>query len=168
MTPLARHAPAVNYPFGRSSVLAGFLLAVVAWGAGGLAAWALQGTRAGVPWSVWMAVGVWLVAAICAVHFWRHQPVGMLRWDGQSWSVVLAAGHADAQVRALSGPPGVFLDMQSHLWVHVSPAGRRDLWLWLGRSSQPERWMDLRRAVYSRAKPGVDPDAIAPAGSPGA
>lgn len=168
MSKLARYPPAVNYPFGRSSVLAAFLVAVAAGGLGGLVAWALQGVRAGIQWPVWVAMGVWLVAAINAFDFWRRQPVGTLRWDGQSWSVTVADGHGDTQARALSGPPGIFLDMQSHLWVHVSPAGRRDLWLWLERSSQPERWMDLRRAVYSRAKPGVDPDAIAPAGSRGA
>jgi len=113
-----------------------------------------------------MALCAWLLAACGALHFWWHQLSGTIRWDGQSWAVADLSGGA---VTALSGPPEILLDMQSHLWVIVSPAGRRRLWLWLERSSQPERWMDLRRAVYSRAKPGVDhADASAPASSRGA
>lgn len=67
----------------------------------------------------------------------------------------------------LSSSPEILLDLQSYLWVHAI-TGRGHVWLWLERSAQPERWMDLRRAVYSRAKPGADnTDETAPAVSHG-
>lgn len=168
MTKLARNAPPVKYPFGRSSVLGSLIFLVVFLGAGGIAAWAFQGARAGTEWPVWVAMGLWLVAAVGALHFWHDQPAGVIHWNGQSWEVTQPVGPGKEHTLALSRPPAAFLDMQSHLWLQVSPAGHRGLWLWLARSTQPERWLDLRRAVYSRAKPGVAPDAIAPAGSHGA
>lgn len=169
MSKLARNAPSVRYPFRRSGVLGLFLLAAGLLGAVALLAWCLQGSRlTAAPGALAVAGILWLVVAGCAFQFWLAQPVGTIHWDGQAWSVATLTGLAQDEARALSAPPAVFLDMQSHLWVHVLPAGRRGLWLWLDRSGQPERWMDLRRAVYSRAKPGVDPDAIAPAGSRGA
>ncbi|MCC9032635.1 hypothetical protein LMH45_11140, partial [Neisseria gonorrhoeae] len=30
------------------------------------------------------------------------------------------------------------------------------LWLWAGRSTQPERWLDLRRAVHAQHRPSAD------------
>lgn len=169
MSKLARNAPSVRYPFRRSGVLGLCLLAAGLLGGAALVAWFVQGSRlVAAPWVTGVAGVLWLVAAGCALQFWLTQPAGVIHWDGQAWSVVTLTGRAQEETWALSGPPAVFLDMQSHLWVHVLPAGRRGLWLWLERSGQPERWMDMRRAVYSRAKPGVDPDAIAPAGSRGA
>ena len=168
MSKLARNAPSVKYPFGRSRVLGSFIFAVGLLGAGAVATWAFLGTRAGSLWPVAIACGLWLASIAGALHFWHGQPVGIVHWNGQSWEVALPDGPHRERSWALSAGPGVFLDMQTHLWVHVSPAGRQGLWLWLSRSSQPERWLDLRRAVYSRAKPGGGPDAIAPAGSHGA
>ena len=169
MSKLARSAPPVQYPFRRSGLLGCILLAAAVLGAGVIAGWIVQGaSRLSTLWPAALAIGLWAVAAVSAFLFWRAQPCGIVRWDGMVWAVTGLPGLADGEARDLSGPPGVFMDVQSHLWVHVLPAGRRGLWLWLERSSQPERWMDLRRAVYSRAKPGVGPDAIAPAGSRGA
>ena len=170
MSPSARSAPSVSYPFGRNRVLGRVLLAVGALGACALLAWAIQGVRPGADGLLGGAAGVWLAACAAGLHFWRGQPAGAIHWDGESWEIALADPRGGlGPFRALSGVPGVFIDLQSHLWVQVLvPPGRRSLWLWVAQSSQPERWLDVRRAVYSRAKPGVDPDAIAPAGSRGA
>ena len=166
MSRQARHAPAVLYPLRHSRVLATLLFALGLLGALVLIAWAVLGTRAPFRGSVAVAIGVWLAAVAGGVHFWLQQPLGALRWDGQHWTLLGVRPDADAKL--LSGPPEVFLDLQSHLWVQVSPTGHRGIWLWLERSGQPERWMDLRRAVYSRAKPGADPDANVPADHRGA
>ena len=98
---------------------------------------------------------------------WYDDGTGTQRWwDGQTWTLV--APNSGAAWMALSGPPEVLLDLQSHLWLHVIPVGHRRTWLWLACSAQPERWLDLRRAVYSRARPGADnADETAPASSRG-
>jgi len=36
------------------------------------------------------------------------------------------------------------------LLVRTSDAQSRVRWLWLARSRQPQRWLDLRRAVFAR------------------
>src|SRR5690606_17362221 len=97
------------------------------------------------------------------LHFWWRQVSGWLRWDGQSWTLEPDSSHA--AVLALTSAPEVLVDLQSCLWVSARlSSGRAHVWLWLDRSSQPERWMDLRRAVYSRARPGADKaDETAPA-----
>lgn len=146
------------------AVLAGLLLA----GTGVLAVWVVWGVRS--PWVAGtVAACLWLVAGALTLHFWLRQFVGVLRWDGQGWSLEGGGPHGSTEFRALSCPPQVILDLQTHLWVCVFPLGQRRTWLWLERSSQPERWMDMRRAVYSRAKPGTDnADETAPASSRGA
>ncbi|MDH4418037.1 MAG: hypothetical protein QE485_12510 [Acidovorax sp.] len=156
-----RRAPAVLYPVRRSMALGVALVVLLMAGAAVLWAWLAEG--AALSWvSVCTAGGLWLVAAAGAVHFWTQQFVGSLRWDGQGW--VLEGDGPEKIFRALSAPPEVLLDLQAHLWVCVSPWGHHRTWLWLERASQPERWLDMRRAVYSRAVPGADnPDATAPA-----
>lgn len=160
-----RRAPAVLYPVRRSMAL-GAVLAVLLF-AGAAVLWAWLAETATLSWmSASTAIGLLLAAAAGAVHFWRQQFVGSLRWDGQGW--VLEGEGPEKIFRALSAPPEVLLDLQAHLWVCVSPWGHRRTWLWLERASQPERWLDMRRAVYSRAVPGADnPEANAPATSVG-
>ena len=163
MRRLARSAPAVQYPLRRSLALAVVLGCLLCIGAGSLAAWLVQGAprHQGVAIA---ASGVWLVTAACALQFWWQQCAGTLSWDGAVW--VLDDGRGNGEPRALDGPPTVYLDLQSHLWVCASLRGNPRVWLWIERSYLPERWMDLRRAVYSRAKPGApSADATAPAHS---
>ena len=154
MTLLSRRAPSVQYPLRRSRVLGALLLALLFIGAGVVAAWVGFGARDAVV-SAAVALGLWLLAAAGAAHFWWGQPRGVLQFDGQAWTLGQTAKSFSGPL-ALSVPPEVLLDLQAHLWVRVVPMGRASQWLWLARSSQPERWMDLRRAVYSRARSGVD------------
>ncbi len=161
----SRSAPAVVYPVGRSRALGMALVALHLLAAAALVAWAAAGAGPSFT-SAAAAGGLWLAAVAGSVHFWRGQFEGSLQWDGQAWALVAQARGVDTQVPC--GAPEVFLDLQSHLWVRVSPDKRRALWLWLARQARPERWMDMRRAVYSRARPGTDADATAAAGSRGA
>ncbi len=154
MTLLSRRAPSVQYPLRRSRVLGALLLALLFTGAGVVAAWVGFGARDAVL-SAAVALGLWLLAAAGASHFWWRQPRGVLQFDGQAWTLGPTAKSFSGPL-ALSVPPEVLLDLQAHLWVRIVPSGHSSQWLWLERSSQPERWMDLRRAVYSRARSGVD------------
>lgn len=154
MTLLSRRAPSVQYPLRRSRVLGALLLAFLLTGAGVVTAWVSSGAR-DVVLSAAVALGLWLSAAAGAAHFWWSQPRGVLQFDGQAWTLGQTAKSFSGPL-ALSVPPEVLLDLQAHLWVRIVPIEHASQWLWLERSSQPERWMDLRRAVYSRARSGVD------------
>lgn len=155
-----RRAPAVVYPLRRSRVLGVLLAVILMVSVAACSAWALRGAPSW--WLVAAAGGSWLLAAGGVIHFWMLQWRGAIRWDGQCWSLERAAPHAPST--AILGAPEVLLDLQSHLWVHARPTGGGAVWLWLECSAQPERWMDLRRAVYSRASPGADnADETAPA-----
>lgn len=154
MTLLSRRAPSVQYPLRRSRVLGVLLLALLFTGAGVVTAWVSSGAR-DVVLSAAVALGLWLSAAAGAAQFWWSQPRGVLQFDGQAWTLGQTAKSFSGPL-ALSVPPEVLLDLQAHLWLRVVPIGHASQWLWLERSSQPERWMDLRRAVYSRARSGVD------------
>ena len=154
MTLLLRRAPSVQYPLRRSRVLGVLLLTLLFAGAWVVAAWVSFGARDAVL-SAAVALGLWLLAAAGAIHFWWGQPRGVLQFDGQAWALDRMAKSFSGPL-ALSVPPEVLLDLQAHLWVRIVPIGHSSQWLWLERSSQPERWMDLRRAVYSRPISGVD------------
>ena len=162
----SKRPPPVVYPVQRSGALGSLLAAVVLTSGAGLCLWAWQGARNATGPAGFVAGGLWLLAATGALHFWRSQFCGILRWDGQSWIL-------DPQITAtaplvLRAPPHVLLDLQSCLWVNVQWAARGRVWLWLEQSARPERWRDLRRAVYSRARPGADnADEPAPAISRG-
>ena len=153
MNRLTRSAPAVRYSMWRSAGLGVALGLILLAGAAVLAAWAFWGAHSSLV-NVITAACAWVIAAAGAFHFWLMQWVGMLCWDGRAWSVETPAPMSTSW--ALSESPEVFLDLQSHLWLRVSLSGSRGVWVWLQRSSQPERWLDLRRAVYSRARSGAD------------
>ena len=163
-----RSPPSVVYPLARSRVLGALLVAILGMGGVVLTAWVVHGRGSGVVG--WPAAAVWAAALAGVAHFWWNQPQGSLHWDGRSWTMDIASSEAPSAAAAiLSAPPEVLLDLQSHLWVKVCPRPGTPAWIWLARSVQPERWMDLRRAVYSRARPGADnADEAAPASSRGA
>ena len=136
-------APPVAYPLGRSSFqacgLLGFWLA-------GAAAWVLCAIVApGLSWRLWLLAGAVLVAGCAAAWGWRNSPLGLLRWDGQCWHWESLAYQAGTPVLALS----VVLDFQRVLLLRLENQDHARLWLWAERSALPERWLDLRRAVYA-------------------
>ena len=151
------NAPSVSYPVGRPR-LAGLLAAAI-WLAGAAATllWLHQTDAPG--WRQGLACGAVLGAGAWALTCWIRSPVGELRWDGADWT----------------GPPGccgnsldVALDLQHVLLVCRRAPGSVQ-WLWLERTRCPHRWLELRRAVYSRASPpGVPglPPARPPVATP--
>lgn len=98
-----------------------------------------------------VALVLWLCAVAAVLRFWRSQGCGALHWDGLAWTLDGAAPEAPGQP-PLRGPLDVHLDLQSYLWVCLHAQDGRRVWLWLEQRRQPERWGDLRRAVYSRAR----------------
>ncbi len=146
------NAPSVTYPVGRSSFLGGLLGVLWLAGAGvtalGGRIWGAGGWR----WT--LALAVLLLAALLALHFWRRMPKGALRWDGHAWQ----GPYAPVAPARLS----VHLDLQRHLLVRLHHAPVMQRWLWLDAASDPSRWNDLRRAVYSRAMTEPRQDAANP------
>lgn len=152
MRSVSRHfsAPPVRYPVGQGSVLFGGLLILLGAGGAVLVFWLLHGAGdSAMRRSV--AVLVWFVAASALWHFWRYRIHGLLQWDGVHWR--LEAEQLGKPAHSLEGSVWVRLDLQHHLWVCLDGQDGRHAWLWLERQGAPERWGDLRRAVYSRPKP---------------
>jgi toxin CptA len=146
-------APSVSYPAGRSRFAA--LLLAGAWllGCGVVLLWWRHSPDA---WRLAAASAALAVAGVAAAWNWRHQPRGTLDWDGQGWSWSAHPGMAAGRLEAA-------LDLQHTLLVRWTAAGA-SRWIWLARAERPERWDDLRRAVYSRARP----QALQPGGPPAA
>jgi hypothetical protein len=149
-------APTVTYPVGRSRFAGALLL--VAWLAG-LAAcvsWWLAMQSPG--WRLAVAGFALSVAGIAAARLWWQCPVGELRWDGAAWHW---SGRGGVTLSALE----VGLDLQGQMLVRCR-YGKSTQWLWLERSRRAHRWDDLRRAVYSRARPDALRQAMPPAAKP--
>jgi len=102
---------------------------------------------------------VLVAAGALAAWRWRAQPTGHLAWDGAGWTWEAGAAPATA------GRLRVSVDLQRVLLVQWRGDGPAH-WLWLERAGAPERWADLRRAVYSRARPDALPLAQPPAAKP--
>ncbi|WP_213959545.1 MULTISPECIES: hypothetical protein [unclassified Variovorax] len=151
-------APSVSYPMGRSRIAARLLVAIWAAGAccAGWVCWQVgaQGWRGPV-----LAFSV-LLAALGARALLERQRPGELRFDGRGWQMTGAAN-----LRAARLTPA--LDFQSLMLVRIWAPKQRSRWQWLERGSAPERWLALRRAVYSRASP-AEPDGPAAAPQPSA
>ena len=127
------------------------------WLAVALAIYALAGAAALITWALWgagnqsaavaLSAVLWLVCSLLALWFWRTAPCGTLLWNGTHWTLESPQGVAlCAPCNSLQVP----LDLQQRLWLRLQPDTGRALWLWLERRSQPARWDDVRRAVYSR------------------
>ncbi len=150
-------APSVTYPVGRSR-FAG-LLAASLWLAG-VAVTALWSHQApSLDWRHGLALAVVLGSGMVAARSWWAAAEGELRWDGQHW-------WWSASGESLAGVVTVALDLQGRMllcWCgEPAPSAGLRQWLWLERGRQPERWDDLRRAVYSRARTDAltDMDAL--------
>ena len=152
-------APVVTYPVARPR-FAG-LLAAALWLAG-LAVVLLWVLEAGSPgWRQALAGAALAGAALAAararaVPSWLHSPQGQLHWDGTAWTATFDAG---------CGSLDVATDLRQCMLVRSS-ATRSSRWLWLERGRDPRRWLDLRRAVYSRPRPPARPPACLPVATP--
>ncbi len=137
------NAPPVAYPLGRSSLQAGLLLAFWLAGAAALVLCVLFAPALG--WRLWLLVFGVFAAGCVAAWGWKNSPLGVLHWDAQCWHWESPAYQAGTPVRRLS----VVLDFQRVLLLRLENQDHARLWLWAERMAMPERWLDLRRAVYA-------------------
>ncbi|MEO5672089.1 MAG: hypothetical protein ABIR26_15465 [Ramlibacter sp.] len=146
-------APPVTYPVGRSRFAGVLLLAVWLAGLAVCLLWWSQLQSAG--WRLPAAAAAVTVAGAAAGWSWWHSPSGEVVWDGNAWN--------GAALRPLDAATlEVALDLQGHLFVRCR-SGSASRWLWLDGSRDVQRWDDLRRAVYSRARPDATRQALPPA-----
>ena len=90
-------------------------------------------------------MGVLVLTGWAAFFGWKSSPLGKLAWDGETWRCVSAsyqAGVTEYQVM-------VAADFQYIVLLRLENAANSRRWLWVERSASPERWLDLRRALYS-------------------
>ncbi len=146
------NAPAVSYPVGRSFFHAGLLASI---GLAGLLAgllWRHQSEPAA--WRQGLFAILYLATGLAAFQGWRDSPRGSLQWDGQGWSLNLAATQARGRISA-------HIDLQYCLLLCLHAGNGRASWLWLERRREPGAWNALRRAVFS----GLGADLAARANS---
>ncbi|MDM0077809.1 hypothetical protein QTH90_25600 [Variovorax sp. J2P1-59] len=133
----------MNYPVGRSRYAERLLLVLWALGVCGVTVACIQ--AAGFDWRQGILA---LSAAVAGLAAWtgvlRCADPADLSFDGQHWSI---SGHSSLRTARAS----VALDLQSLLLVRLSEPTRARRWVWVDRQAMPERWRDLRRALYSRA-----------------
>ncbi len=159
---LRYNAPALRFNVGPSRFLALGVVGWVALGLLGLCAWALGGAGKS-PAALMLAALLWLTVSVLALWRSMHLPQGVLLWDGHGWHW----GPAAALVPVTQ--PRVHWDGQTRVLLSVqrlAPTGRAAgsrQWLWVERTMQPQSWLELRRAVYSR--PRRDPGSAARAAS---
>lgn len=138
------HAPSVLYPVGRSRFLGGALLGLWALGLASAIAYALA------VGAFWPALAISATVALCgglAWRWWCGLPGGLLQFEAGHWQWLPdATGHTEP-LSALT----LHLDGQVGLLLCGRRPGQSALWLWAERATDPLRWDDLRRAVYSRA-----------------
>jgi toxin CptA len=109
--------------------------------------WYFQGNRQ-LDWRIGLAIASALGAGVAAHMGWRNSPAGHLVWDGEIWRWERPGYQAGVAEYELS----VLADLQRYLLLRLENPARARLWLWVERSVMPERWLDLRRAVYSPHK----------------
>jgi hypothetical protein len=86
-----------------------------------------------------------MLAGAVAYKGWKSAPVGQLTWDGQCWrweGTGYLTGVAEQKLT-------VIVDFQNLLLLRLENPAYAHLWLWAERRVRPERWLDLRRAVYA-------------------
>ncbi len=140
------NAPPVVYPLGRSRFQGLLFLGIWLLGLLVCVLW-FAATRQ-PDWRMAVALAAVLVAGTAAYSAWSNTPVGQLRWDGKVWcweSLSYQTGAAEYELTVIA-------DAQHVLLLRLENPARARLWLWAERKASPERWLDLRRAVYSPHK----------------
>jgi len=74
-------------------------------------------------------------------HDGANTPGGDLHWDGQYWAL-------DGSRPVRTAQATVHLDFQSLLLLRLK-VDRSITWLWLDKHTSPERWLDVRRALFA-------------------
>jgi hypothetical protein len=153
-------APAVSYPAGRSGYLTAAFFGVLLLGAVSAYLFFFNTSTPGKPlvWQLSLIGMAWLSAALGAYQFLRQLPVGELACDGVDWYFVDAAGQEKV------GSVSIRFDGQHCLLLRFEDDLNKVNWLWLearfSAHQDPNSWLDLRRAVYSRATAQNLPNVI--------
>lgn len=134
---------------GRSHFLAWILFAL--WLAGLLSAMLWFHLSRQFDWRMVLALISVLGSGGVAGNSWIHAPVGQLAWDGDVWRWESASYQTGIAGYDLS----VIADFQRWVLVRLENQAHARLWLWVEQREMPERWLDLRRAVYSPRKSSV-------------
>lgn len=130
------------------------------WGAGLLLALLWFYTTRQLDWRTLLVGAAIAVAGAAACRGWKNSPIGQLAWDGQCWrweSPGYRTGIAEQQLFVIA-------DFQHLLLLRMENQAHASLWLWVERTAMPERWLDLRRAVYSPHRSPASARAVAVSG----
>ena len=138
------NAPTVSYPLGRSAWWGLPLLGLWLAGATSMVVWCASVDA--LSWRLGLDLLLWLVFGVWSLRAWRGQVQGELSWTGMHW-LLLRDPSAPCE-----GMVSVQLDLQHLLLLRFTPVTGPACWLMLRCATQPRRWQDLRRAVYSRAR----------------
>lgn len=114
--------------------------------------WFLQSGRP-LDWRIGLALAFVGGAGAAAYVGWRNAPAGQLAWDGEVWrweSPGYQTGVAEYELSVLA-------DFQHALLLRLENQAHARLSLWMERGAFPQRWLDLRRAVYSPHKSVATP-----------
>ena len=96
-------------------------------------------------WRTGVAFSAVIGAGVAALSGWKHTPSGQLAWDGEAWRWESPSYRTGSTEQELA----VVADFQHMLLLRAENHEGASLWLWLERSTMPERWLAVRRAVYS-------------------
>ena len=153
-------APSVSYPVGRSRIANRLLLLL--WISGAACTVAACARSGKMDWRSGLLVLCFLGASMAG---WRgssrRDSSDVLDFDGSRWSIRGAKRLQAAGAR-------IALDGQSWLLLRMTEAGGACRWVWVDRRTMPERWQNLRRAVYSRPIPASLAQTDARSAGPGA
>ena len=98
-----------------------------------------------VDWRLLVSLTAVISGGLAACSSWKNSPVGQLTWDGQCWRWEGTGYLAGVTEQKLT----VVADFQHLLLLRLENPAHVHLWLWAEHHMLPERWLDLRRAVYS-------------------
>lgn len=147
LTALTIHnAPPVVYPLGRSRFQGCLLLGL--WLAGLVLVLLWFCVTRQLDWRMAVALVAVLGAGVATHSSWKNAATGQLAWDGEVWcweSPSYQTGIAEQQL-------SVIVDCQHLLLLRLENQAHASLWLWAEQKALPERWLDLRRAVFSSRK----------------
>ncbi|HEX5806011.1 MAG TPA: hypothetical protein VFY31_06725 [Macromonas sp.] len=151
------HAPAVQYPVGRSVWALRLQVGCLAlWGLVQGLWWQAQ-AGAWPPGAWWFAAVLWGLCGVC--WYWRARSplVGELHWEpavarrqgeGGAWRWHSPAYRHGMVLERLVR----VLDTQSFLLVRARTGAGLTLWLWLEAKADPHAWQALRRAVQGASR----------------
>lgn len=96
-------------------------------------------------WRQLLAIVTVVCTGLAGYFGWRNSAQGQLAWDGRLWRWESPGYQSGVAEQMLS----VVADFQHVLLLRMENQAHATLWLWVERTAAPERWLDLRRAVYS-------------------